>query len=770
MKKTTILLNKNWSFRRGEGDTLTETEVVCLPHSVKLTPANSSGCRNYQGEYRYGKILYIPEEYRGKKLFLRFEGAMGASVLYINGHEVNRHFCGYTPFVTDITDAVQYGCENELYITLDNSDDPLIPPGKPQYDLDFTYDGGLYRDVTLTVCEPLYITDPILAGEKAGGGIFVWYTDVTGESAHVHIKVQIKNEYAGKTEYTAVFSLLTPGGEKAGESRVESRLSSGESEYLETVIESKNPKLWSPETPSLYALELELRSGGKEIYGDTIHIGIRDFKFTLHDGVIYNGISRRFNGANYHQTWPYIGNAVPTSLMERDLIKLKKAGFDNIRSHYPFGTSFVELCNRMGITLIVSNPGWQFCKPGLFMERALQNMRDIVRWQRNNPSVLIWEPILNESEMTYEIQKAFHDVVHEEFPYAPCYTASDSGPTDIAYCEYDPGMLGKGLEEYGLVEQKDTASRPMWVREYGDIPDNFSDQNAVWRAPRGWGDFPMMESVYRMLYKFDAFMPKNQQYIDVLNNKRLCGYGVWPGISHNRGYHINPCWGGHLDLFRIPKFSYYFMQSQQEREKAGNILFIANWWTEMSPPDVTVFSNAERVRLYVDDAFVGEQEPDDIRVNHPPFTFRDVKRKYKSRERSTLRAQAVVNGVVVAEQTVKAPGVVTHLMLVADSEGIGLKADGADIIAVRCYMLDDDENIVPMSGDNHPIQFRVTGEGSIVGDSETGANPLCAEAGIATILVKSTTHPGHIKITAGMLWTQSFWGAIKPAQLILCSK
>ena len=151
----------------------------------------------------------------------------------------------------------------------------------------------------------------------------------------------------------------------------------------------------------------------------------------------------------------------------------------------------------------------------------------------------------------------------------------------------------------------------------------------------------------------------------------------------------------------------------------------------MSPPDVTVYSNAEKVRLYIDGTLIGEQFPDDVRVSHPPFTFRDVKRKYKGRNRSVLRAEALVNGETVAEKSVKAPGIATRLMLVADYEGISLKADGSDIVAVRCSLIDNDGTVVPLSCDNHPIKFTVAGEGSIVGDSSIGANPICAEAGIS---------------------------------------
>ncbi len=769
MKKTVINLNKNWSFGIGD-EKLSTDEVVCLPHTVMLTPANSSGCRNYQGKYHYSKILNIPNEYKDKKLFLSFEGAMGASVLYINDKEVKKHFCGYTPFISDISEFLNFGEENEIFIALDNSDDPTIPPGISQKKLDFSYDGGLYRDVTLTVCEPLYITNPILADEVAGGGIFISFDNVLEYITTVNVKLHIKNEYPEKKDFEIKLSLLDTNEISVGSANCKSFIESNECQYINCPLFVEKPNLWSPENPYLYTFKAAIFIDGEEIYTEILEIGIRDFKFTLNDGVVFNGVSRRFNGANYHQTWPYIGNGVPTSLLQRDLIKLKRAGFDNIRSHYPFSTEVVNICNRIGLTLVVCNPGWQFCQDGIFLERAYQNMRDIVRWQRNNPSVLIWEPVLNESKMSYEIQKTFHDIVHEEFPIDPCYTASDYGPTDIAYMNYDPGMLGTWRENYGLIEKKDNAPKPMWIREYGDNPDDFYHQNAAWRAPRGWGDFAMIESVNRMIHKFDTFIADNTQYIDVSNNMNICGYGIWPGISHNRGYHINPCWGGHLDLFRIPKFSYYFMLSQQDREVAGDILYIASWWTEISPPDVTVYSNAKSVRLYCNDQLIDEQQPDDVDVKHPPFTFKDVKRKFKGRERSTLRAEAIIDGKVVAEQKITAPGIANHLMLEADDEGISLKADGSDIIAIRCYMLDNENNIVPLSCDNHPIIFELEGEGRIIGDSGIGANSICTEAGIATVLVKSTQIAGNIKITAKMLWDQNMPGAIKPAELFIKSK
>lgn len=762
--------NSGWNFCLGGEWAEEKSEAVCLPHCVQLSPANSSGCRNYQGKCIYRKSVFVPKDYADKKVIVEFEGAMGVSALSVNGKLVKEHYCGYTPLVAEIEEFLNFGEENSFEVCLDNSDNPEVPPGKPQADLDFSYEGGLYRNAWLKVQKKLYITHPLLANEVAGGGIFVWNSNVSDAFANVHARVHIKNEYAESKAFVLKATVLLPNGEAVGGFEKESCIASGEALYIEGVIAVQNPRLWSPETPELYTLRCEIISGGEVVNTQDTEIGIRTFQFTLNDGVIFNGKPRRFNGANYHQTWPYIGNAVPDSLLIRDMMKIKDMGMDNIRSHYPFSTSLMSTCNRLGLTAIVSNIGWQFYEPGIFWERAVQNMRDIIRWHRNNPCILIWEPMLNESRVEFELQEDLNNIVHEEYPYKPFYTASDWGPTDIAYVEYDPGMLGGRYMDFGLKESTFENERPLWIREYGDYPDDFFNQSTVWRCKRGWGDSVMVGAVDRMLRRFEGKIDTTKNYIDVYNDKRLCGYGIWPAIAHNRGYHINPCWGGHLDLFRVPKFSYYFMQSQVDREEIGDILYIASWWAETSPSDVTVFSNAERVQLYWQDQLIAEQEPDDVAVKHPPFTFKDVRRNYKLRERSNLTAKAIVDGKVVAETTVRAPGIARSIKLEADFMGVPLRADGSDIVAIRCSLLDSDGGVVPLTCDEHPIIFEIEGEGEIVGDASIGANPICAEAGIATVLVRSTEKAGEIKIRAKMLWEQQMRGLIRPDELIIQSQ
>ena len=211
------------------------------------------------------------------------------------------------------------------------------------------------------------------------------------------------------------------------------------------------------------------------------------------------------------------------------------------------------------------------------------------------------------------------------------------------------------------------------------------------------------------------------------------------------------------------------MKSQLDADLHGDVLFIANYWSEVSPGDITVYSNADKVRLYHDDLLVAEQLPDDVEVKHPPFTFKDVRKNFKDRERSVLRAEAIRNGKVVKTVEVKSPGVPIKLMLEADLMNIPLKADGADIVCIHCYVSDEDGTVVPWQGDNHPILFEVSGEGEIIGDSTIGANPVRAEGGIASILVKSTQKPGNITVTAKILWEQCEPIKIRDSKLIITS-
>ena len=689
---------------------------------------------------------------------------MGESALFINDQLVKRHFCGYTPLAADVTGYLKAGETNRLFLTLDNSDNEDLPPGKSQDLLDYSYDGGLYRDAWLCMTSDLYITDPLLADTPGGGGVMVWYPVVTKETAQVYVKVQTANEREQDQSFQLSVTLKDSDGQTAASCCQNVSCQSKSCMETLTVLTVEQPALWAPESPHLYQLYIQILQNNALADEKVLSVGIHSAQFTRERQLVFNGHSRRLNGANYHQTWPYLGNGVPSHLLIRDILKLKELGIENIRGHYPFSEAFTDACDQLGMTLIVSLPGWQFFKEGLFVSRCEENLRTMIRWQRNHPSVLIWEPLPNETEMPSWFQKRMLEIVDEELPHGIYWTGSDYAPTRISYREFDPGMLAPGTADYGALSEN-LKKNPLWVREYGDSPDNWTDQSCAWRVPRGYGDTAMLRAVERMLGQ-DPQM-QGSSYLTVYNRTDLNGFGIWPGIEHNRGYHILPCHGGFYDLFRLPKFTAEFMKSQLDPGQHGYYVFAANWMTEYSPDDVTIYSNADTVKLYYDEEYVGEATPQDLAIAHPPFLFKNIRTRYKKRDRSTLKAIALVNGTAVATHIRKSPGIPKYLSLTADTMGVPFTADGSDIVAVYCHLLDRDGQTVPWLGDRLPVLFSVEGEGVIIGDASIGANPVCPEAGIAPVLIRSTKKAGTITIRARMMWPQHGPAAVEPAVLTI---
>lgn len=766
MSKVTSI-NQNWYFSLGNDNS--SWEEVHLPHCVELSPLISSGGRNYQGICRYRKKFSVVKEYDSERVIIEFEGAMQVLELWINNVKLPPHYCGYIPAVYDITEHIHYNNTNIIDIRLDNSDNDEVPPGKPQSRLDFTYEGGLYRGVNLIQSSNLSISHSLIEDEVAGGGLWVYTEDVSQDSAKLFVQTHVKNTSDYSMDYT-VNHIIYDENKNLIATLADTYSLAGNSTQHGTQSTLINaPQLWHSYSPHLYSVVTEITVDNKIMDSNETTFGIRDFKFTYDKGFLINGEHLKVSGANYHQTYCYVGNAMPDSMLKRDVRKYREAGMLHIRSHYPFAKSFIEECDRLGIMLIISNPGWQHYKDGVFRDRAIKNQQRIIRWLRNHPSIILWEPILNESVMPVDFIQALHNTVHEELPYGPCYTASDEGLCDVIYKEFDPSMLdANAFGHYTEEEFKDIcdtfSKKPRWAREYGDCPDNFTDQSCAWRVPRAWGEDIMLKQVRRMLWDKYEYMGN---YKDNYNNDTLCGFGMWPGMEHNRGYHINPCWGGFLDLYRLPKYSFYFFKSQRDVSdtvpniSSGPMVFIANSWSEISPDDITVYSNCDSVRLYHNDTLIEERTPDHIAVKHPPTTFKND--FYFGRQRSSIRAEGIINGEVLATDTRFSPGVPKELHLVPDDMGLHLEANGSDLLFIRCNVLDDHQNIVPLYLDAHDIRFSIKGPAKIIGDEIKRP-----EMGQTGVVIQSTCQRGDVTITAELLHPQKYSDiAVKPCTITI---
>jgi beta-galactosidase len=750
--RAALSLNADWRFRREEA-TDGHWEQVNLPHSVRLEPLNASGGRNFQGVCWYEKDLQVDPAWRDRVVYLHFEGAMQVAEVRLNGRQIGMHHCGYTPFTIDLTPWLDFentNAKHTLTVRLDNRDDPQVPPGKPQAQLDFTYFGGLYRNVRLEVMDRLHITDPILENRTGGGGIFVRYPHVSSDRATVRVCTDVRNEHHDARQCTVRQLLQDPRGNPVASATTHATIAVDSVATVEQSLDVPHPQLWHPYHPHLYTLRTlvcdEARDGA--IVDEQItRIGIRHLCFDLDEGLFINGEKFFSLGCNRHQEHPYVGYALPDSAHFRDVKKLRDGGFTSVRCHYPQAPAFMDACDQLGMLVIVSNPGWQFVGDRVFQERAVQNARVMVRRDRNRPSVILWEAALNESD-NRGIGTALHHAVHEEFPGDQCFTAGDhdgASNWDVQYLHND-------------------GTKPYWIREWGDHVDNWSDQQSRNRVARGWGEGPMLVQAAAHLARLNEILVGHHGTSSGERAKRLCGACLWAAIDCQRGYHHQPFYGGVLDLFRLPKFDYYLFQSQRPIKDGGPMVFIANFATFLSPHVVTVFSNCEQVRLLRDGKEIAVQKPDDgHRISHPPFTFHVGA---LSHEKTTmymnnascpddddtppveLRAEGLIAGNVVATHIVRPPGVATKIELEADLCGRNLVADGSDWVRVYAKVCDSHGTVCPFADDL--IHFKTDGEGRIIGDGDPniGANPMHAEAGIATALVRSTSRAGKIAISA----------------------
>ncbi len=773
--RTVYSMNPAWRMYKGSlkgaeqpGFNDKEWNLVSLPDGIEYVPTEASGCVNYQGEVWYRKHFTPEASWKGKQLFLHFEAIMGKSKVWINGTLVNEHFGGFLPVIANITEYIKYGEDNVIAVWADNSNDPSYPPGKPQDQLDFTYCGGIYRDCWMIVHNNVFITDPNYENETAGGGLFVSFGQISEKSAEVRLDAHIRNlsdkSFSGKVAY----QLFDKDNRLVCQADKSFSVSKGKARKTSLNLTVENPELWEPDSPYLYQLHVLIKDkSGQTVDGYRRRIGIRSIEFKGKDGFWLNGKPYPYPliGANRHQDFAVIGNALSNSLHWRDAKKLRDAGLRVIRNaHYPQDPAFMDACDELGLFVIVNTPGWQFWNnEPVFAQRVYSDIRNMVRRDRNHPSVWMWEPILNETWYPEDFAKNVVDILHEEYPYPYCYAGCD---VTAKGHEYFPIHFTHPLNGAGGAFNTATMDPKIsyFTREWGDNVDDWNSHNSPSRVNRAWGEVPMLiqaQGYAKTDYKYTCY--------DALyrNTRQHMGGCLWHSFDHQRGYHPNPFYGGIMDAFRQPKLSYYMFCSQRPAEtndkliaENGPMVFIANAMTPFSPKDVTVYSNCDEVRLtYCKDGkqLVYKKEKTNEGMPSPVITFKDVwdvmydKQLARARKHadSYLLAEGLVDGKVVATHKVMPARRPSQIKLWADNEGMQTTADGSDLITVVAAITDDNGNIKRLN--NCHIKFEIEGPGELVASEETFTNPRAVQWGTAPILVRAKAQEGSIKIKASVV-------------------
>lgn len=768
-------MNPAWRFHKGamEGAETKEFNdkdwtVVSLPDGIEYLPTEASGCINYQGEVWYRKHFMPDAALKGKKLFLHFEAIMGKSKVFVNGKLLTEHFGGYLPVIVDVTDVLDWNGDNVIAVWADNSDDPSYPPGKAQDVLDYTYFGGIYRDCWLIAHNNVFITDPNYENEVAGGGLFVAFGKVSDALAEVQLKIHVrnatKNPFSGRVEYM----LLQPDGTEVARLSDKIQVKAGRATTVSDRMPVKQPMLWTPSTPTLYNLLVRvLDKEGNVIDGYRRRIGIRSIEFKGKDGFFLNGrpYGKPLIGANRHQDFAVVGNAVANSIHWRDAKKLKDVGMEIIRNaHCPQDPAFMDACDELGLFVIVNTPGWQFWNDAPeFAQRVYSDIRNVVRRDRNHPSVWLWEPILNETWYPADFAKNTRDIVDAEYPYPYCYSGSDSearGHENFPVYFAHPANMQDASKEID-------PTKTYFTREWGDNVDDWSSHNSPSRVARNWGEQPMRIQAqhyacpYYPVTSYDVLYKQSPQHV---------GGCLWHSFDHQRGYHPDPFYGGLMDVFRQPKYSYYMFMAQRPAVKndrnagSGPMVYIAHEMTPFSGKDVTVYSNCDEVRLTFNKGgktYTYKKDKNRPGMPSPVITFPDVYdfmvdkafSRTQKQDDVYLLAEGLIDGKVVATHKVVPARRPEKILLWMDNEGTDLKADGFDFVTVVAAVADKNGNIKRLN--NYNIRFSIEGEGRLLGGPGVLANPVPVKWGTAPVLVQSTLKPGKIRITASVLFEGS---------------
>ena len=561
-------------------------EKVRLPHTVKETPLHYFDENEYQKESVYIKSVNIPSDWMGKDIILTFEGVLHSSKVYINGNEVKEHACGYTAFSVLLNNFINYGEDNLITVIADSRENQNIPPFG--FVIDYMTYGGIYRDVYLEVKDNSNIDDIFVSGDDKG---------------KLRIELKVKEGENKKVK----FSLIPLSGsfdngfaeEKACFEKEETIENQNEKVFEYNV---ENIKLWSPESPSLYVLKAVLSDNEGNAYDENkVRFGFRSAYFKA-DGFYLNGEKFKIRGLNRHQSYPYVGYAMPKNPQREDVRILKRElGLNAVRtSHYPQSHYFLDACDEIGLLVFTEIPGWQHIGDAEWKDKAVKNVEDMVMQYRNHTSIILWGVRINESVDDDEFYKRTNEVARKldttrQTGGVRCYKKSNLLEDVYTYNDFVHSGGNQGCDKKSAVTS-DT-NKGYLISEY--MGHMFPTKAFDWEEHR-------LEDALRHAKVLN----------DVASNEDIAGSFGWCMFDYNThkdfGSGDRICYHGVMDMFRNPKMAAFVYAEMQDETP---VLEISSSMDIGEHPgcnrnETYIFSNADSVRMYKNDDLIKEYKHD----------------------------------------------------------------------------------------------------------------------------------------------------------------
>lgn len=592
-------LSDNWKFTSDYEDRMLFPEYndeafesVRLPHTVKETPYNYFDESVYQKLSLYRKHIDVPEDWQGKTIKLTFDGAAHYADVYINGDRAGRHYCGYTAFTIDISGLLKYGSENLISVKLDSREDLDIPPFG--HVIDYMTYGGIYRDVYIDVYDAPHMEQLFVYTEKTDEGLLL-KTSAFIEGEHGNIEVE---------------EFIKKHGEEGDGRRLASQEITGD---VSAIALSENPGevgLWYPESPELYDITVRMKNKDDgSVYDEQVVVtGIRTAHWSA-DGFYLNGERYLIRGLNRHQSFPYVGYAMPDSLQKEDARILKEElGVNAVRtSHYPQSHAFISQCDKLGLLVFTEIPGWQHLGGDEWKDRAVENVKEMVLEYRNHPSIILWGVRINESADDHEFYVRTNACARSLDPSRAtggvrCIKKSEF--LEDVYTYNDFSHTGEGTD--GCAPKKSVTPdvlRPYLVSEYGGHiypTKSFDDEE----------------------HRTEHSLRHAKVLNDVAASGDIAGSFGWCMFDYNThkdfGSGDRICYHGVTDMFRNFKNAAYVYAAQGLHTP---ILELSSSMDIGEHPEsrigeVWIYTNADSVKMYKNDVLIKEYFPSDS-----PYTY-----------------------------------------------------------------------------------------------------------------------------------------------------
>ena len=347
-------INESWEFSR---DAVSATDscawtVVNIPHTWNAADAEDDVPGMYRGGAWYRKSVAVPESFADRRVIIYFEGANQETSLYVNGSHVGDHIGGYTRFCFDITPYVEFGKLNLIAVNVNNRYNPDIPP----LSADFTFFGGIYRDVYLKFVDPVHVA----TSDHASSGIYVTTPEVSAEAAVANVRALLTNDSPDRADVIVKYELKDSDGHTAASDEAKVKIPAGETmTVISKNLGLENPHLWDIDDPYLYTMQVSIRDrkSGEVLDEVSEPVGFRWFRFDPDEGFFLNGRHRKLVGTARHQDFAHTGNALRDEFHVQDVMLLKEMGGNFLRvSHYPQDPVVMDMCDKLGIVTSVEIP------------------------------------------------------------------------------------------------------------------------------------------------------------------------------------------------------------------------------------------------------------------------------------------------------------------------------------------------------------------------------------------------------------------------------